>query len=196
VEISCHIEPRFVVVVADVHNQRVSFPMAARIAHPEIQVRRVRCAVRVDQPIVERPLECHRNRLWSLEDLKREIQIHDARHAGYIALVERVCLLPILIVFGLLGSRPRLIRDFAAVDNGTAGGHIKARGVILKIGRRGTGRLPDAFEVRLAIRRARQCPLRSGSALRTSSKRAHDGDGPSYGQTVLRHMRSIFGQEH
>ena len=57
VKIARHVEPGFVVVVGDVHHQRVAVPSAARIAHPGIDVGGVRAAVGVDQAIDQRPLE-------------------------------------------------------------------------------------------------------------------------------------------
>ena len=42
VEVAGHVEPRAVVVVRDVDDQRVAFPAPARVAHPEIDARRVR----------------------------------------------------------------------------------------------------------------------------------------------------------
>ena len=116
----------------------------------------MRAAVGVDQAIVQRPLERHGDGLGRLEDLKRKIQIHDPRDAGHVALPERIGLLPILKVLRLLRGGPRLIRDLAAGHNRPAGQHVVSRGVILKIGCRGAGRLPDALEVRLAVGRARQ----------------------------------------
>ena len=192
VKVSRHVEPGFVIVVADVDNQRVSVPMASRITHPGIEIGGVRTAVCVDQAIVQGPLEGHRNLPGCLEDLKREIQIHDPRHAGNVALVKRIGLLPILKVLGFLRSGPWLIRDFGAYDNRPAGQHVVTGGVILEIGGRRTGRLPNAFEVWLAIGRARQSLSGSRRALRKSDERAYQGDGRDRSQTVRRHTRVIF----
>ena len=48
-KIAGHVEPRLVVVVLDLDHQRVAFPVAARIAHPEIDPLWSAASVRVDQ---------------------------------------------------------------------------------------------------------------------------------------------------
>ena len=73
VEVARHVEPCPVVVVRDVHDQRVAFPAAARVAHPEIDAcRSGLAAVRVDQAIDLGPLEGHRDVIARLEDVERE----------------------------------------------------------------------------------------------------------------------------
>ena len=79
-----------VVVILDVHDQRVAFPAAARVAHPEVDALRCRRAVRVDRAMDLRPLERHRDVIGRLEDLERELHVHDARHAGHVALRQRI----------------------------------------------------------------------------------------------------------
>ena len=116
----------------------------------------MRSAVGVNQPVVQLPFEGHGDDLRRLENLKREIQIHDPGNARHVAFREWIGRLPVLKVLGPLLGGPRLIRDYAARDNRPAGQHVEAGDVILKIGSRGAGRLPDALEVRLAVGRARQ----------------------------------------
>ena len=94
--------------------------------------------------------------LRRLENLKRKVQIHDSRDARQVAFRERIGRLPILKILGLLLRGPGLIRDCAARDNRPARQHIEARRVILQIGSRAAGRLPDALQIRLAVGRARQ----------------------------------------
>jgi hypothetical protein len=76
--------------------------------------------------------------------------------------------LAILKVFDFLRGGPWLIRDIRAHDHRSAGQHVVSRGVILKIGGRGTGRLPNAFEVWLAIGGAGQSFSGNRTALRES----------------------------
>ena len=82
VKIAGHVEPCFIVVVGDVHNQRVALPSATRISHPAIHIFGVRRAVCMNQAIIQRPFEGHRNGLGCLKDLKRKIQIHDPGTPG------------------------------------------------------------------------------------------------------------------
>lgn len=98
-----------------------------------------------------------------MKNLEREVHVHDAGHARYVAFRNRIGLQPVLEIFGpLLGGRG-LIRDGDAFDDGPAGQHVEAGGVILKIGPSGAGGLPDAFEVGLAVGCARQS-IHAGSS--------------------------------
>src|SRR6185295_5881203 len=110
-----------------------------------------------------------------------EIQIHDPRHARYVALMERIGLLPIPKVLGFLRGSPRLVRDFTARDHRPAREHIESSGVILKVRGRGAGRLPDAFEIWLAIGSARQ-------SLWKGNKGARQGDDRDRGETLRKHQ--------
>ena len=193
VKVPRHVEPCFVIDVADVDNQRVAVPAAARIAHPRIEIGGVMAAVCVDQAINQRPLEGDCHGLGRLKDLKREVHIHDPWDAGHVALRERIGLLPVLKVLGLLRSGPRLVWDFAAGDNRTAGRHVESGGVILEIGCRGAGCLPNAFEVRLAVGGARQRLLGSRRALRSGDQRARQGDRCDHGEMVRLHTGGILG---
>ena len=116
----------------------------------------MRTAVCVDQAIVQGPFEGDRHGLRCLEDLKWEVKVHDPRYAGYVALVERIGLLPILKILGFLRGGPWLIGDHRIYDHRPAGHHVVSCGVILEIGSRGAGCLPNAFKVRLAIGSSRQ----------------------------------------
>src|SRR3984957_17538409 len=117
----------------------------------------MRGAVRVDEPVVELPLERHGDDSGRLEDLEGKVQIHDAGDAGDVALREGVGGRAAGEVFGALFGGPGLVRDGASWtsgDDGTAGKDVKAGDVVLQIGgRSGTG-LPDALEIGLAIRGA------------------------------------------
>ncbi len=174
-----HVEPGLIVLARDVDHQRVAIPMPPRIAHPGIHAEGVGvvAAIRVDQPIVERPFERHRNRARRLENLKRKVEVHDPWHAGNVALPERVGLQAILKVRRFLRERRRLIRNRAAAhDDRSSSLHVVSRNVILQIRRGGAGSLPDAFEVRFAIRRAGQARLRRSGDKRNGEDCSRDRD--------------------
>ena len=67
-----------------------------------------------------RPLERDREVLRRLEDLERMLHVHDARHAGQIALVQRIGRRAIREIVPLLLARRGQIRNFAAVDDARA----------------------------------------------------------------------------
>ena len=46
--------------------------------------------MRVDQPVHLRPLERHRDVVGRLEDLERELHVHDPRHARQVAVRQRI----------------------------------------------------------------------------------------------------------
>ncbi len=156
VEIARHIKPGFVIVVGDVHHKSVAIPVAARIAHPEIGVGGVRRTVRVNHAVVKLPLEGHRDQLRRLENLEREIKVHDARDAGYVAFRERVGRLAVPEIFGPLLRSGGLIGNLAAGDYRASRDHVEAGDVILQVGRGTTFGLPDALQVRFAVGRARK----------------------------------------
>ena len=71
---------------------------------------------------------------------------------------------------------------------------LRLRGVILKIGCRGAGRLPDALQVRLAVGGARQRLLvRSRRALRSGNERGRQGNCSDGDETVGVHTKAISG---
>ena len=111
VKVARLVEPGAVVVILDVHDERVAFPAAARVAHPEVDAFQSRRAVRVDRAMHLRPLERHRDVVGRLEDLERELHVHDSRHARQVTLRQRVGGQAILRVLDLLLRRPVLVRE-------------------------------------------------------------------------------------
>src|SRR3989442_15814136 len=94
VKVSSHVEPSFVVVVGDIHEQRVAFPVAARIPHPEIDSLGTRLSVRINQAKNLRPLESDRNVISCLKNMKGKFHVHDSRDTWHIALPKRIGCLP------------------------------------------------------------------------------------------------------
>ncbi len=105
----------------------------ARVAHPEVDPFERRRAVRVDGAVHLRPLERHRDVVGRLEDLERELHVHDPRHAGQVAVLQRIKRLAILRVLDLLLRRPVLIRDRSALHDAFAGRHLETCDVIFEV---------------------------------------------------------------
>src|SRR5262245_9118417 len=93
----------------------------------------------------------------SLKNMEWEFHIHNARHARHKTLVQGVRFLPDGKVFLLLCRSPRLIRDLISFDHAASRRHAMPGHVILEIVGSTTSNLPDSLEVRLAVRRARNC---------------------------------------
>ena len=77
-------------------------------------------AVGVNQPEHLRPLEGDGHGVARLEDLERVVDVHDPRHAGQVAVGQRIGGGAVGEVLGLLGGRPRLIGNAAAVHDAAA----------------------------------------------------------------------------
>src|SRR6476620_12357736 len=89
-KIACHVEPRLVVVVSDLDDERIPLPMSTGVAHPEINSFRARFSVCVDQAKYLRPLESDRDVVAGLKNMKRELHVHDPRDAGHEAFGEGI----------------------------------------------------------------------------------------------------------
>ena len=105
----------------------------------------------VDRPVHLRPLEGHRDVFGRLEDLERELHVHDARHAGQVAVGHRIGRRPVRDVLGPLHRRPRLIRNRAALHDARSSRHPVTCHVPLEVGRRPIAHLPDPLQIRLAL---------------------------------------------
>ena len=90
-----------------------------------------------------------------LDDLKRKGHVGEPRHARQVALRFRIGGRPVLEVLLLLRGRPGLIGDLVAFDDTLSGGHALLRAVILNVPRGGVRDLPEAGEIGLPVRRAR-----------------------------------------
>ena len=154
-EVAGRVEPRLLVVIGHVDDERVAFPATPCIAHPRLQTIVVRRPVCVNQPVDLRPLKRHGDGFARLQDLKRPLQVHHARQARHEALRQRVRLRPLRKVLRLLRGGPRLIRNLAALDDAQAGRHHVSGQVIAQVGRRMISHLPDPVEVRPPVRRPR-----------------------------------------
>src|SRR5262245_12453974 len=103
VKISGAVEPRLVVEVDDVDDERVAFPSPARVAHPPVDVAwRMLRPVGVDRARRMHVLEQHRDAIGCLKDLKWVRHVHDSRDARQIALALRVRARAVLIVLAFL----------------------------------------------------------------------------------------------
>ena len=151
VKVARLVEPGTVVVILDVHDERVAFPAAARVAHPEVDAFQSRRAVRVDRAMHLRPLERHRDVVGRLEDLERELHVHDARHARQVTVRQRVGGEAILRVLDLLLRRPFLVGNRSALHDAFAGRQAETRDVIFEICGCTVVDLPDSREVGLAV---------------------------------------------
>ena len=156
-----HVEPGAVVVVDDVHDQRVAFPAAARVTHPEVHAGTSGLSVGIDEAEHRRPLEGDRDVLGCLENLKWKLHVHDPGDAGHITTRQRIGRLPVREVLELFRRGRRLVRNLAAFDDSLACGHPIPCGMILKIVGCPVADLPNPLEVRFAVGSARQ---RLGSA--------------------------------
>ena len=155
VEGSGRIEPRAIVVIRHVDDERVALPSPARIAHPELDAFGTRDAVRVNRSMHLRPLERDRDVLGRLIDVEGERHVHDPRHAGHVALLERIGGLLVCGVLQPLCRGLRQVRDRAPLDHAPSRRHPVARDVIFQAEGGGIPYLPHALQVWLAIRRAR-----------------------------------------
>ena len=106
VEVAGLVEPGLVAEAHRVDDQRVAFPPAARVAHPEIEILHVRRAVQEHRPRGVGELVGDADVLRRLRDLERERQVGRARHAGHVALPQRIGHQPVLEVLVPLGQRP------------------------------------------------------------------------------------------
>src|SRR5207249_3363246 len=111
------VEPRVAVEVARVHDEALAFPVTAGVSHPEWNALVMRKAVGVDEPAVMPVLKKDREVGGRLEDLKGVRHVHDAWHAGEVALRGGIVVRAALIVLLLLRQRPRLVRNRAAFDD-------------------------------------------------------------------------------
>ena len=84
------IEPGLIVQIGCVDHQRVAFPVAQRIAHPEIDIGKMLCAVQIDMADGVRELRKYGELFGILHYLKRIGNVHDAGYAGQEALAQRV----------------------------------------------------------------------------------------------------------
>src|SRR5262249_48368183 len=113
------LQPRLIVVVRDVDHQRVSLPMAARIAHPQLDVlANVRAAIERDHTVAVVIVEGDQHHAGKLLNLHRALII-DSRYAFLEAAADGIEILE-LRWFDVLRvqklrelRRPGLIGDLA-----------------------------------------------------------------------------------
>src|SRR6185436_12507528 len=91
-----------------------------------------------------------------LQDLKRKRHVGDARDARQVALRFRIRGRAVRVVLLLLRQRLRPVRDLVPLDNPLACGHAERRAVILDVPGGGARHLPEAGDVRLAVRGLRR----------------------------------------
>src|SRR5262245_36266593 len=115
----------------------------------------------------------HRDQLGALNDLERERHIGGSWNAGHVTgRLGRICALTPLVVRFLLSESSGLIWNYAALNHTLPRRHTQRRVVILKVPRGRIQYLPDAVQIRLAVRRARNAawPLRpDGNCQKQSS---------------------------
>ena len=173
---SGRIEPGAVVVIGHLHDERIALPAPARIAHPELDAFRTLDAVRVDGAVHLRPLERDRDVLGRLVEVEGERHVHDPRHAGHVALLERIRRLLVGGVLQALCRGLRQVRDRASLDHASSRRHPVARDVILQAEGGGIPYLPHALQVGLAVRRARHSGR--GRVARTAGRNERGDEGP------------------
>ena len=209
VEAAMRVEPRQVVEVGDVDDQRVAFPAPARVAVEQFDAGAdVRPLVRGNDAVGVRPFVLNHHVAGCLADLQVPAVIA-ARHADQQAAVFRIDVLQLgrglHVVQELrapLGG-PRLVRDapVGRVDEdlfrqpeplGAAALHPGVDGVAAAVldAVRGVGgaAVPVALQVGVAVRRARQvlCGRGQSAGPAGGKGRQHDRDGDQ-GAVALTH---------
>src|SRR5262245_36645574 len=111
-----------------------------------------RLAVQINQPVNLRPFKSQSEMLGSLEDLKREFHVHDARNAGEIAFANGVESLTLVEVLLLFRGGPRLVGNFTAFDDAFARGHCITCRVIEEIVSSAAADLPNSLKIRFSFR--------------------------------------------
>ena len=115
-EISSTVKPRGIGEIRDIHNQRVSLPVALRVSHP--QHVRIRLHLReMNGALGIRKFEDHLDFGVALNDLEWMRHVHGARCSRLEALQFRIAIDPVLFVLLLSGGRPRLVWNLVALNH-------------------------------------------------------------------------------
>ncbi|MGP0073655.1 MAG: hypothetical protein ACLPWF_17200 [Bryobacteraceae bacterium] len=129
-----------IVEVGDVHHQSAAFPVAARIAHPEIEPVQMFAAVQINGSVGVRVLIDDREILARLKNLKRHREQRDPRHARQVAFLDGVGGLAILEILLPLPERVGAIRNLAI-------GRVDHK--LFEVLRRRSLGLPDTLQIGL-----------------------------------------------
>ncbi|HET8698430.1 MAG TPA: hypothetical protein VFO94_13135 [Gammaproteobacteria bacterium] len=171
-EIAGAVEPGVGVEAHRLNDQRVAVPVAARVAHPRLVALVARRSGERNPAERVHVLRKDHELVGRLKDLQRIVEIHRARHAGEIALAERIGGGALGEVLLALRAGRGLVRDLAVGrvhHHAEPGPHAEGAGVVLEVVACGVGGLPDTLKIgfaageprRLVARRALR-PQRAG----------------------------------
>ena len=157
VEVAGAIEPRLVGEEPDVDHERVAFPPAARIAHPEFD-RQVRMPAAIGEDLTNgvQVFVEDDDAVRQLKNLKWVRHIGDARHARQIALCLGICRHPILVVLSFLFEGPRHVRNVVPFHDSLTCRHTEpgwqsresSTSMVLDVPCRGVEDLPYPLQIR------------------------------------------------
>src|ERR1700733_2459744 len=122
------IEPGLIVEIGDIYHEGVTFPVAARVSVPELEIAVVSLLVHVNGADHVRVLGDELDVLGSLENLEGEMYVGEARNTGHVAMIHGVQLFPLAQIVDLLlaGGRGRggqsAGRNDQAAPSGPRGG--------------------------------------------------------------------------